>query len=143
MIGEREGIAVAPDDRHIGQGTAELGRHAVAGLDGEHIGAARVQTGGRHARTGADVHHAGAGQGASGQLLDGVEERVRVGGAVGRVLGCGSVEGMGSDGVGGLAGARCRHTAMVAVAGRGPEGFLRCAVRSGGGASSTGSPSGG
>jgi hypothetical protein len=98
VVGEGEGVAVAPDDRYVGEGPAELGRHAVAGFDRDHFGAAGVQEGGRDAGAGADVCDAGAGEGVTCEVLDGVEEGGWVGGAVLGVLGCGGVEGVGSGG---------------------------------------------
>ncbi len=41
--GEGEGVAVAPHDRDVGEGAAELGRHALAGFDRDHFGASGVQ----------------------------------------------------------------------------------------------------
>ncbi|GAA2945724.1 hypothetical protein GCM10011428_75980 [Streptomyces violaceus] len=63
------------------------------------------------------------GEGVAGQVFYRVEEGWGVGGAGGRVLGCGGVEGVGSGGSGGrgfggvVGGGRCGHTAMVAGGG--------------------------
>lgn len=114
----REVVAVAPDDRQVGKIAAELCGHAFAGLDGDDVGAAGVQEGGRHAGAGACVRDPCAGEGAACELLDRVEEGGRVRGTVGRVLGRGHVEGVGSGGVGWGAGRGC-HGAIVAGAGWG------------------------
>lgn len=103
-VADGKRVAVTPDERDVRQRAAELGGHALAGFDGEDVGAAGVQEGAGDPGAGADVHGCGAGQGTARQFLDGVEEGRWVGGPVGGVLGGGGIEGVGPGGVGGLRG---------------------------------------